>query len=103
MINNLKSAVKTIYTPIQLILRNLFKSHWVIIFLNEALEGALTALSGKEFQGVTTLEPQKYFLASVLQCNLISFRLCPLVILEFMEYCRPYVSGDPAILPCNIL
>src|SRR3989442_741370 len=103
MMNNLKSIAKTIYTPVQLILRILFKSHWVIIFLNEVLGGALTALSGKEFQGVTTLEPQKYFLASVLQCNLISFRLCSVVILKFMEYCRPYVSGDPAILPRKIL
>ena len=56
-----KINCKTIYTPVQLILRNLFKSHWIIIFLNEVLDGALIALSGKEFQGVTTLEPQKYF------------------------------------------
>src|SRR3989442_228432 len=39
-----KVTVKTIYTPDKLILRNLFKSHWVIIFLNEVLDGALTTL-----------------------------------------------------------
>ena len=86
MINYLKSTITTIYTPVQLILRILFKSHWVIIFLNEVLDGALTTLSGKEFQGVTTLEPQKYFLASVLQCNFVSFRLCLLVVVMLMEY-----------------
>src|SRR2546425_7611418 len=91
----------SVYAPVQLVLRNLLKSHWLIIFLNEALDGALTVLSGKEFQGVTTLKLQKCLLASVLQCNLISFRLCPLVTVLFIAYCRPLRLWDPATFPCN--
>ena len=51
-----------------MIFRYLVKSYLYFIFLKKALDSTFAVVSGKEFQGITTLEHQKCFLVSVLQC-----------------------------------